>query len=552
MANLPGNLYSLTEWGKTAVAPPWLDLPIEFKTATEGWLMSGLLDSAKTDTQPIAAEATDHKPGSEMRSFVDDFYNRILIEPGYIDIGNLVSDQSRPISVFNGYLTNKTLEQVLVSGGDGLSITLPALPAVWFPLQTVIIPLAILAEGPATIHAFLNFDWTGTVDDAVVEVVGARIVSLPYQAEAPLKETLEWSTDVMISNDGSEQRVRLRQSARQGFNMSYPVPPGEMARAQNIAYGWIGRKWAIPVWSQAQIVPNLISGDIVIPCDTDHFDFRAGGLVLIWASATKNEVIEIDSIDAASITLTRVLGNSYEAAAICPVYNGRVTGNIKRTTTGFQGYMQVNYNVTDNIDLASTAPPQYRGYDLYWTEQLLGDSGEITDDILTRVDVVDYETGPVEFYAPWTNNRIGRPFTFINYGPEESWTFREFIYRRAGKLRPFWLPTFENDLRLDMTGLVTSGLRVMADNYRGLGDARNHVGILLTDGSWHARAITGTSLDDAEHIIIGIDSPISVDASDIQMISFLGLKRFDTDRLEIDWPGNGISMSTIRMVEIKP
>ncbi len=552
MTNHVGYLYGVNEAGKTAIAPSWLDAPIQFNTDSEGWLASGLLQATRTNTQPISAEPTEHANGKKMPSFVDDFYNRILIEPSYVDVGNLVSDQFRVISVFNGYFETKTLEELLVSGGDGLTVNGPTLPHTWGPLETIEFQLTILSEGPPQIDALLSFDWTGTVDDLIVQVVGARIVSLPYQACVPWGEVLEWATDVITSNDGSEQRVRLRKAPRQTFMANYPIPANEMARAENIAYGWLARKWAVPVWSQTQPVTNLISGDTVIACDSANYDFREGGLVLIWSSATVNEVIEIDSVDVNQLVLARGMGNSYPVAIICPVLNGRVAGNIKRKTNGYTAMLALAYEITENVDIASDVPDQYLGYDLYWNEQLLGDSNTLEDDLNRRVDVVDYETGKVDFYSPWLYTRPGRSFNFVNEGAEECWTFRKFLHRRAGKLRPFWIPTFESNLRLEMTGTVTSTLRVTSDDYRGLGDDRNHIGILLQDGTWHARAITGTSLDDSTHINVGIDSPISVDASEIKIISYLGLKRFDTDRVEVSWIGNSVNTAAVRMLEIKP
>lgn len=552
MATHTGFLLGLVEYGKGAVAPPWIDAMV-YNDTVSGWEVSPLLVATHLDGQPISAEPANNQVGVYAGGFSDDFYNRIIIDPGFIDVGSLVSDQTEPINIFNGYFTNKTLEDIVITNGTGLNITGISLPETFDPLETIEIDLSISTDGPSRIDASLFFDWTGAIDDSTVQVIGIRIVSFPYQSYKPNIETLEWKTDVLISNKGTEQRVRLRGAPRQFINQAYPVPAEEMAHAKNIMHGWLGNRWAVPAWQQSQIVGALSSGITVILCDGENYDLREEGLVQLWDSNTVNEIIEIQTVTPTQITLSRPTVNTYSNCHLLPAYAGRVLGDIQRPTTAYNAVIKVRYQILDNKRLVVPTPDQYLTYDIYFDELYSDTNGSITDNLSTRVDVVDFETGDVDFYAPWDNIRIARPYKLTSDGPEESWAMREFLHRRAGRLRPFWLPSFESDMRLEMSGLVSSTLIIHDDDYRSLGIGQNHIAIkLIADGGWHPREITGTSLGGGGLINVAIDTPLSVDASEIEFISFLGLKRFNADRIPINWVGNSVCTISVPTIEIKP
>lgn len=541
-----GSLLSGVVHSKGAIAPDWTDSFV-YNNSSDGWRGSLNQSGTLSDTQPIN-EPIRAKSGAELPGFVDDFYNRILIEPGVFNLGSLVSDQFRVVSVFNGYFATKTLEALSISNGDGLSLVGPTPPSDWLPLETKTYQLSILQEGPPSIDADIFFDWAGTVDDRIIPVTGVRVVMLPIQAAAPFNEILEWKTNVITSNDGSEQRIRLRKAPRQSFQAKYPVSQQNMALVVNTVYGWLQRTWAVAVWSQAQLGGQVVSGDTTIYCDTTKYEFRAGGLAGLWESSSHHEVVEVADIFPDRVTLKRGTTNSYSAPQIFPVRMARVVGNVSRSTNGHTAEIGLRYEVLDNQDLGPSAPDQFLGEDIYFDEALL----EITDQFSTRVDVVDYETGKLDFYAPWRYNRITRPYRSVQTTPEEAWAFKQWLHRRAGRQRPFWQPTFEQDLRLNMTGLVTANLLIYSDGYLSLGSDHNHVAIQLTNGNWAPRTITGISVVDANTLSVALDSPLNVDASEILRVSFLALKRLEADRVELSWVGNGVCTSTIRVTEIKP
>lgn len=552
MATHAGSLLPLPLNDRLPVQPLWQQT-YEHKTSVTGWLTSENLSGTFTDTQPIADQPLEFYSGSLLPGFADDFYNHIIVEPSVLDIGNLVSDQYREIQVFNGYFVSKELDAISTQDAEGISISGPVAGSVWGPLETKTYQVVVTTTGPASINAQVLFDFPGTFDDIALPIVGSRIVMLPYQAQSPMRETLEWKTNLLVANDGTEQRIRLRKAPRQSISASYPVAPQYLAKAFNMAYGWAQRKWAVPMWSQVQIVESVSSGVNAIYCDTEHFDFRANSLVVLWKSVLENEIVEIEEVLSDQLQLKRIVGGNYTNVLLLPAREGVVSGNINRNTNGFQSELEVSYQFIDNSDIATEASPvQFLGHDVYYNTDLLGDGNMLSDKIVTRLDVLDYEVGPFLTYSPWVNNKRSRTINFLNEGPVENWTFKQWLHRRCGRLRPYWIPTFENNLQSVSEGIVDTSVRVLSDDYKNLGDKHNHIAIQLQDESWLIRTVTGAAVFNSQYTDISIDTPLNQDSANIRMISFLTLQRLDTDRIDMDWIGSGISTCALRVLEYKP
>lgn len=540
-----------TLYAKDSHTPSWLDEPVEFKDVASAWLSGSLLVATFTSTQPVAENPNTYT-AIRLPGFSDDFYNRIIIEPSVLDVGSIVSSQTRVLSVFNGYFTSKTLGALVLTNGTGISLIGPSIPAVWGPLQVRTYDVNLSPVGPPNIAASLFFDWAGSVDDSTVPVSGVRIVVMPYQATAPWQETLEWNTQVMTANNGTEQRQRLRQSPRQSFTATYPVKTSEMARAVNLVYGWLTRRWAIPVWSEAQQLVGLTVGMTVITLNVTDFDFRVGELIGFWQSPTANEAVEVAAIGSGTITLLTALVRSYDIAHVYPVRVGRVNGNIQRQSNGYMSDLQLTFDVLQNIDLATASPPQYLGQDLY-TDPSLFDGDTVSDTFDGRVDVVDYG-GLTEEFAPWLNNKTTRPYKVIKDDPADIRAFKLWLFRRAGRLRPFWYPTFEVNLRLASSGAITNTIRVWADDYQFVGNQHNHIAIKFTAGTWTPRAVVAVAaVAGGDFLDISFDgSALSVDASTLAYVSFLALKRLNSDKITLEHQTNGVMVSAVAVTEISP
>ena len=512
---------------------------------------------------PILGIVSDNLPldihpstptGHEVGGFGDLFYNKIRIEPIIVNIGSLVSTVIREIIVFNGYFTSKTLEDIQAQDADGISITGNTPPDVYLPLVEKTYEFTVTTEGPTTIDASYLFDFDSIEDDLILQIIGDRVVLFPYLYEPNMNENLQWLTKVLNSNNGTEQRYRARGNPRQSFEVKIYADSNERNRVGNLLYGWREFPWGVPVWSeQRTLLSSITSGDLIINVSTLYGDFRVDSLVIIWESPRTFTVATIESFSDMTITVANEISQSYNTGAIvAPVRIGRLTSDPGRNSTGYNAYVMANFEILDNIDVSSGASDtQYLGLDVM-LEQPLKPRDFVTDLYNTRIDLLDYKTGSLEFDSPYLYKRPNRIVQYILEGLEEVWEFRRWLHRRAGMLTPFWMPTFENDLILLSTGALTTSIEVKNDEYENLGYQRDHIAIFLFDDTVLLRAVTDIEINIDNNLDLTLDSSISIDASEIDFISYNGIKRLNADKISLNWLANNVAIVKIPILELEP
>lgn len=377
-----------------------------------------------------------------------------------------------------------------------------------------------------------------------------ELAILPRQAEAPIKETLEFLTDVMESYNGTEQRLQLRTKARQTFDYTVPLQSWHMAAAFNTEYGAIRKRWAVPIWTEAQYVGTVAQNAPTIACDTTNYDLRSQSLALLYAGCDKWQVIEIATAETGVITLlggvTGVVG-----AWLLPVRLGWIANTIDKPTNGHNGKSQLIFEIDDTLPLSSDAPPQYLGNDIYYEVGLL--SGDAVDRSLEqRLDENDFDLGPIERRTTWANARFATPFRRVINGAAEMRAYKNFLYRRAGKFRAFWQPSFEVNMRPMNTGVIASTLVIKSDSYIDYGSIRKNIAIQTMAGAWLLRTVSNPIQINADSVQLTLSSALNINVANIARISYLGLNRFDADRIELNWIGNGVAESTVRILELTP
>lgn len=369
------------------------------------------------------------------------------------------------------------------------------------------------------------------------------------RAKAPFRETLEWLTFVDSSFDGTESRVPLRSMPRQSFEMDLEAQYAQTQDIQNCIYGAKTNPWAVPVWSEEHQVGTVLSGQTSVTVPEDSFDYRVGELALIWSPTGAWKIVTVAAVAGTNVTISAP-GVNLRGALMVPVRRARIRTPARKQTIGYGSRWKLNFDVLDNIALTSDEPTQYLGHDVYFEPGLMGSSG-LDESYASGVVTMDGELGNVYREATWNYSRISRPYMVVTETPQESWAFRLWLHRRAGRYRPFWQPSFENDFRLASDNPITNQLIVHPDSWPDFGTDRLHVAI-QTDDTWYTRAITASDLD-GDTLELTMSSSIGgVDPANVKRVCYLGLKRLDTDSVDLDWASNGVCTATVPVIEISP
>jgi hypothetical protein len=371
-------------------------------------------------------------------------------------------------------------------------------------------------------------------------------VLLPFQPRAPVREQLAWLTDVQIAKDGTEERTQFRIKARQELRFVYPVDSEKMRRAFLLAYDQRHEQWSVPVWTQATNVGAVAEGAQAVDAPGEIGDYRVGEYALLWQSPTVWQVVTVSALGSTTVDFSEY-ASEFDNAWVMPLRLGFLNNNPSKVFTGSRAEYEMTFQIEDNVDLAPAAPTQYLGEDIYFDESLLsGDS--LSDDIIGMLELQDEDLGVVKYYAPWLNAKVARTHRVLAEGPGEAWALREWLYRRAGRFRGFWQPSFEPDLRCLSTGALTTTLIVANDGYLVHGLQRTHIAVETTTG-WLARQITAAVASGA-NVQLTLNTSLGINTSVIKRISWLGFKRLNSDNIELNWPGAGICEADMRLLEL--
>jgi len=418
-------------------------------------------------------------------------------------------------------------------------------------LEEVTVTLTALPGAVSNLDLIIYINWVER-EQSFFYVLGQRVLAFPYQPSS-WREEITWLTNVIKSYDGSEKRVKLLKNPKMMLSAEYPIPTIENQRANNLIYGWAKLLWLVPIWSQPIILDSLVVSGLVLSIPTTGTICNNLTELIIWESPTKFETVQVESDSGTDVTILTALENTYTSKVyIMATGKGIAKSGIERATDGYRNIIKFVYTMKDLPVIAETVPDQYLGNDVYTDIQLTPNSGLVPEEMLTRFDEVSNGIADSTFYTPWLNIQPSRIYTVQNETIEETLNFRKWLERRNGKFRSFWTPSFENDFTVVQNTTITTSILCRSNRFETYGNARDHIAILLTTGSWIFTNILSQSDNGNGTMSITLSSSLGIQPSTIKMICHLGLKRLDTDRVEMYYTNGGRSSTSLRIVEIEP
>lgn len=504
--------------------------------------------------------------GWKTHSYSDDFYHRIHINPVVLDLGNLVSEQERRVTVWNAFLTPQTLIDTPMEGGEGIEITAPGtLPLVFRPLQEREWILQISTDGPAIVGAVWTFQFSG-LDAQVVTITGDRIVPWSFAPDWTdgILERLSWRTDVMSSPTRAEQRRALRLSPTRSFEVRSLLEGSERSNFDLAVYSWGGRTWAMPVWPDIVWLPTAVPlGSTAIACDTAGRDFAAGGLALLRASGVEEtrryEVVEVDTVGPAGLSLARPsLAAWPRGSRLYPLRLAELTQQPQvRRMTDTTVEARYRFEVVEPTDWPAVMPATtYRGWPVL--EQAPEESEELSVEWERSQLVLENPTGFGRRTDTAATPATLQQHRWLLGGREAQGAYRSLLYALQGRLKSMWVPTFSSDLvATAVIGAASTTIDIANVDYARFGAkrvGRRDIRIELHDGTAFHRRIDAAAVVDFDTERLAVDVPLGVEVTPgrIRRISFLALCRLNVDTVEIqhstDADGTAKSAATFRSI----
>lgn len=368
---------------------------------------------------------------------------------------------------------------------------------------------------------------------------------VPTDGGEMLTEVLGWRTGVMESQSGIEQRRAFRSKPRRQLKYSMTLSGKRAFDFEALAYGGSGYKFAVPVWTDvANLTTALAEGDNRVNVDVTNRGFVVGGYAVIYQDETRYELVRIESFGAGYFNMTQgAFYNWPQGARVYPLVFAYLetpvnlkwfSGNIYST--------DITLNVVDEDSPQNL--PDVAASTTYQGLEVLQQRGNWLGDMSLeiRTDSVPVDSGSGVFGQMFfkKHSRVTCAFRWFLDSREKIQFFREFIARRMGQLRPFWLArpyldfTLQNNVASNAVECVFANSGYAA--YVGLNKGRDHIEIRLNNGQVYRRGIVGVSIVSG-NTNITLDAPlgVAITPTDVAQISFLTKYRLAADQVTLPW-----------------
>jgi len=482
-------------------------------------------------------------------SFLGDYYFRIHNTPPLLNVGNVSANELRDIRIWNSHLDERTLSSATNNNLHGFDIFGITLPYTFGALEEVLLQLDISTEGPSSIDGNVQFSFLTSADNTKLSVVGNRIISLPYQFQTPMSETIEYKTNHLQSLDAStEDSIKLRQNPRHVYDVTIPLNQGSLNKVKHAIYGWRQRKWALPLWQEVYFQGAIGASDTEIVFNTANYDYRNDSLLMIY-EGSNSLIVGIQTVQSDRLVLEREVGQSFTNAYIMPARISTLKVEPNLSENGVSGQLEAKFETINGYADEETNFTQYNGYDVCLKEAFKTGSFN-NSSIVNNIEVIDYQVGKNNYETDWQYNKDLSEITFYATGLEEIYEYKKWFNRRAGAYRPFYIPSFNNDLNIISTDNITNSFDIKNEGYSQFSANRNHIAVRTTTGQWLLREVLSVTLDASQVFdTVVIDENLDVDATEIQYISFLNLKRIQNDSVTYQWK-SGLNVSfTLKLID---
>lgn len=354
-----------------------------------------------------------------------------------------------------------------------------------------------------------------------------------------ITERLEWLTDVLDSDNGTEQRRAIRLSPRRYFEMVFN--PVDEARSYFglFLHRLADDEFMLPLFHDKGMTSAAVYPfETEIPLDNTYREFETGGYAVLLTDAFTYEVVEIMDQDDTSLTVSAIVNTWPEKTAIYPLRIARLSEESStKALTSRVGQASLEFELNQANDYPEGAwADLYNGVPIILTPPNWRENLDLR--FLRSAETLDNDSG-LSYLAAFTERSFTvQMHSWLIRGRAEHAAFRSMLYRLRGRQVAAWLPTFTKDMalaRATATGHNALNIKQIGYGYTGGAvSGRKHVMFKNDAGSAVCKEITGTASPIAtgeERLTISgtVGAVLPVGRTG----SFLEIGRLDQDRIEI-------------------
>jgi hypothetical protein len=498
--------------------------------------------------------------------FGGQLFERVIVIPRTKALGYVLSATQFPVEVWNTFRnSDQILTAIAIHGTGGVVLTDPfGEPLVFGALDSFVYQATVPSVGTAQIDQDVVFVFASGIAGADVVITGSRITvfSVAPDWSDGIIETISYLTDVLIAYSDNEQRRALRQIPRRGLKYrASALSARNSAGMESLVWGWQHQPFGVPWWQdQTPMTDDTPAGSFSIPCVTTDRQFAIGGIAVIWIDEFTFEALTIGSVSPTGIGVTSPTQFSWKAGLatlVMPIFLARLKSQVQVDRL-WSAADTMELEFSGEAQQPAPAPShtftQYKGFDVLelgpnWASDLKR--------TYTRSTVIlDPKIGPISSVDKGGTAIVGQEFPWWLEDHAAATLFRAFLIARFGQLRPFWVPTWDQDLILVRdVGSSDTGITIASEFYSQFffpTKARRYLAFIPTDGSGNVyREVTNAADNGDGTELLTLDSPTGKAFSSTQtQISFLTLAKLASDDSEIEWHNSDLAQANIQFQEV--
>ncbi len=322
---------------------------------------------------------------------------------------------------------------------------------------------------------------------------------LAHPPEVPITEEWAWQSDVMVSTDGTEQRVALSEFPKRTLQYTIGLDTEAEVNAALASLMLAGAGLDVPFYAAA----TRLTGAAAIGAEALSFvagrtDLRDGCDALLFDRAGRVERVTIDAVVEAGASLTAPLALAWGAAAsIAPIWPCFSTGSLSvaRNNPDYVATIKIALTELDFMEPFANefAEHEFTMFNGYPVLEQNATGTEFEQSYDTGAQTIDFGQR-VEIRNPWAHAQIVMPRIFLcqRVLQPATWAmWRAFADYAKGSTNPFYIPTFRNDFETVSIGEDAIEFKgsEYADSYASFEPFRQ-LAFFLEDGGLHFASVS--------------------------------------------------------------
>lgn len=518
-------------------------------------MRSGAQDATNLPSIPPSFAGTSVR----IRTYYEDYYNRIYIVPPTLELGTITGDTTTEVLVWNTYRVDVELDAFSIPTSE-ISISGLVSGDVIKPMRVDPFLVQVDGEGQPTLDATIGFTFTNTeYKTLVVTGVRARLFDHKHNWQSPLEMEYAWLTEIITSRSGREQRRALRQRPRRSIGHTVLVTTDNRRKLARDIQSWHQRTFIYPDRTQYQrSTAELAQGSAILELDTVPYWVVPEAFIIMENNDAISQ-LSVASVSGTTVTLLSPSDKTFPSGTkVMPALTTRIAKEAElRQATNEAATAVIDLNVTPGTEIARVLPApdvEYNGREVFLHKPDWAAPPSMN--YQSALETLDYRIGKESYFSPVDFETRVQRATFRGMNAVKAKAIVDFLYRMRGRQREFYMPSWTNDIIVDADIPATSNfIRVVGGEYAQdfNGDTvNNNVYMLLQDGSYLLRnvrqvteyvdgGVTYSSIEFVEEF----DDPLTV--ADIKMVCWMPVWRLASDNVTVSWTLDNLASATLSM-----